>query len=223
MSENMDNLSVSLPEQKNYELAYGLALKLASDKLATIGNIQDQCRRSGATFNEQTNTIEVRYLDEIYQVNLPDMRISKPGGADTVELRDQILILHYLGDAKGTSLSKKVIAFQEFEQGSNYYPTFYKRSVQPLIQYFGQQPGNLLKLSSELGGRKSDYGDISTTIFAFPNIPITYVLWQGDDEFPPNANILFDSTVLDYLPVEDVIVLCQTITWKLVKAFLSKK
>jgi hypothetical protein len=29
---------------------------------------------------------------------------------------------------------------------------------------------------------------------------------------------LFDSTVLDYLPVEDVIVLCQTIVWRLVKS-----
>ncbi|MBN1189914.1 MAG: DUF3786 domain-containing protein [Dehalococcoidales bacterium] len=43
-------------------------------------------------------------------------------------------------------------------------------------------------------------------------------VWKGDDEFPPDAAILFDSTVLDYLSAEDINVLCQTVTWKMVKA-----
>jgi len=28
---------------------------------------------------------------------------------------------------------------------------------------------------------------------------------------------MFDSTISDYLPAEDIIVLCQTMVWKLVK------
>jgi len=46
---------------------------------------------------------------------------------------------------------------------------------------------------------------------------VTLVIWKGDAEFPPNAGILFDSTVHEYLPAEDIIVLSQTIAWKLVK------
>jgi hypothetical protein len=44
------------------------------------------------------------------------------------------------------------------------------------------------------------------------------VLWKGDPEFPPNGNIMFDSTILDYQPVEDVNVLCQTIIWQMIKS-----
>ena len=75
----------------------------------------------------------------------------------------------------------------------------------------------MLKAAAGLGGFKAEYGDLSVTIRAFNRVPITLVIWKGDDEFPANANILFDNTIMDYLSAEAIIVLCQTITWKLVK------
>jgi hypothetical protein len=68
-----------------------------------------------------------------------------------------------------------------------------------------------------LGGLKAEYGDIAVTIRAFPDVPLTIVLWRGDSEFPPEGNILFDSTIGDYLPTEDVTILCEVIAWKLVR------
>ncbi len=70
----------------------------------------------------------------------------------------------------------------------------------------------------ELGGTKTNYGDTSVVIPAFSRVPINIVIWKGDEEFPPNASILFDETVLDYLSAEDINVLCQTLTWRLVKS-----
>jgi len=55
------------------------------------------------------------------------------------------------------------------------------------------------------------------TINAFAHVPITLVLWKGDEELAPNGNILFDANISDYLSTEDVTVLTETIIWKLVK------
>ena len=68
-----------------------------------------------------------------------------------------------------------------------------------------------------LGGRKSDFGDIAVTIDAFPHVPLTVVLWHGDKEFPPDGNIMFDSTIPEYLPTEDITILCEVIAWKLAR------
>jgi len=43
------------------------------------------------------------------------------------------------------------------------------------------------------------------------------VLWQGDEEFPPEGNILLDRTISHFLPAEDIIVVCETVSRKLVK------
>ena len=58
---------------------------------------------------------------------------------------------------------------------------------------------------------------MAVTIDAFKQVPITFVLWQGDDEFPPEGGILFDANVSDYLSIEDINVLCEAVAWKLVR------
>jgi len=44
------------------------------------------------------------------------------------------------------------------------------------------------------------------------------VVWRGDAEFPPDGNVLFDGSVSEYLPVEDTVILAETVVWKLVNA-----
>jgi hypothetical protein len=223
MYKNLDHISISLPEQKDYEISYGLAFKLAGEKLSDLKDLEEQCRKSDSQclIEDSSRKIILKYLNRTYQVTLPDIDISLPETNEKVELRDKILILHYLTLAKGTPLSHNLIAYQELKEGSTYFPSFTKRAVKPLIDYFGLAPERLLEVIGELGGYRVNYGDLAVTIPAFSRVPITLVLWKGDDEFPPNANILFDSTILDYLSPEDVNILCQTIAWQLAKKLQS--
>ena len=74
----------------------------------------------------------------------------------------------------------------------------------------------LVDAAEKLGGHKADYGDTAVTINAFSHVPITIILWLGDDELAPQGNIVFDANISDYLPTEDITVLCETITWRLI-------
>ena len=224
MNDNMEHISLALPDQKNYEYSYGLALKLAGDKLTTFKDLEEQCRKSDSVYQNVGSqpAILLKYLDRTYQISLPDIVFSVKNSPEKVELRDKILILHYLTQAKGTPLSNIKIAFKELKQGASYFPTYFQRAVKPLIDFFGKSPEALIGLTTDMGGYKDTHGDIAVTVPAFSRVPITLVLWKGDDEFPPNANILFDSTILDYLSAEDVIILCQTISWRLVKSLQTR-
>jgi hypothetical protein len=214
----MKNSPLPLPNQRNYEYGYKLAYKLACEQLAGVDDVEQQCRRSGTRYqviNSQP-VIIVEYLNQRYQVTLPDIDISLVDGGE-VPIRDKILILHYLTLAKGVPMSNKLIAFKELPEGANYFPTFSKRSIEPLIAHFGQQPHRLIDAAERLGGHEVDYGDVAVTINGFSRVPITLVVWQGDEEFPPRGNILFDATISDYLATYDITVLCENITWRLVK------
>ena len=215
----MESRYFSLPNQRNYEYGHELAYKLACEQLTQLDNIDQQYLRSGARCQviDSQKTIILEYLNKSYQITLPDIGISLIDSEQEVPIRDKILILHYFTQAKGTPITNKIIAFKELPKGANYFPVFSKRAIKPLLDHFGREPERLIDAAEKLGGHRVDYGDVAVTINAFSYVPITLVLWRGDEEFAPEGNILFDSTISDYLSTEDINVLCETIAWRLVK------
>ena len=199
----------------NLDVAYALAC----EKLAEA-DIEQQCQRSGAEYQvkDSQRTVTLKYLNQSYLIALPDIDISLADSAEKVPPRDKILIMHYLILAKGTPLSGEPITFRELPGGNVYYPTFVKRTADRLANRFGKDAALLVRAGENLGGYRGDYGDAAVVIDAFSRVPITLVLWQGDDELPPQVNLLFDSTISDYLDTEDVTVLCENLTWRLINS-----
>lgn len=210
----MESGYLTLPVNK-YEYGYELAYRLACEQLAGIEDLKQQCLKSGAQYTPKEIIIE--YLYQSYKITLPEIEVSLTTGDEPVPMRDKLLILHYFIEAKGTPLSNNTISYKELAEGNIYFPTFYQRAIKPLVNHFGKEPRQLLNVAGLLGGHKADYGDVSVIISAFSRVPITLVLWKGDEEFAPEGNIMFDSTISDYLPTEDINVLCETISWRLVK------
>ncbi len=208
-----------MSNQSNFEYGHELAYKLAREQLAKIGDIKQQCLRSGAQYQiiNSQKVIILEYLNQSYQIVFPDIDISLVDSEEEVPIKDKILILHYLTLAKGTPNANKVITYKELPEGANYFPTFSKRAIKPLVDHFVNDPHRLIEAPQKLGGREVNYGDVAVTINAFSRIPITLVVWQGDDEFAPEGSILFDNAISDYLSTEDINVLCETISWRLVK------
>lgn len=208
---------LTLPEQNVREYAHELAYQLACEQLAGIANIEEQCRKSGVQYIAEKKAILIDHLNRSYKIGFPDGKVEFADSEEAVPIRDKILLLHYFTRAKGTPSSGKTITYKELREGINYFPTFSKRTIQPLVRFFGDKPGELLKTAETLGGHKTDFGDVAVTIDAFPRVTVTIALWRGDEEFPPEGSIIFDSTISDYLTNDDIHTLCENITWRLVR------
>jgi hypothetical protein len=212
--------SSSNPWERGFELSY----KLACEQLAKINDMEEQCRKSGARYLG-LHEVVINYINQPYHITIPKDIPSCHCEADVVSrsnlvevsLRDKILILHYFTLAEGTPAVGRLITYKQIPGGISYYPAFSQRAIAPLVNRFGQNPELLISAAAKLGGREADYGDMSVTVNAFDHVPITLVLWRGDEELAPNGNILFDANISDYLSTEDVTVLSETIIWKLVK------
>jgi len=208
---------LTVPEQNVREYAHELAYKLACERLAGIKDIEQQCLNSGTQYIASEKTIIIDYLNQSYRISAPDGEVSFATGEEAVPLKDKILIMDYFTQAKGTPLSNEKITYKELHDGINYFDTFSKRTIQPMVTFFGKEPERLLKIASIFGGQKADYGDTAVTISAFSRVPVSIVLWRGDDEFAPEGSLLFDSTISDYLTNDDIHTLCENIIWKLVR------
>jgi len=204
-----------LPKQDNLPLARRMAVEgiLKSSPA-------ERAARGGGRFEtgaDGKSRIAIRYLGREVWLFLPEGTLETPGGG-SISLREEILILHYLEKASGIPPTGTWISFAEIPGGTFYHPVFLQRSKGPLVKFFGEDPQKLLSIASEeFGGEPWDMGDTGVKIDAFPRVSLGLVLWKGDEEFPPEGNVLFDSSITGYLPVEDIVILAETVVWKLIK------
>lgn len=216
----MENRRPLVPDHRDYEYGYTQAYDLAVAQLGAIRDLRQQCRKNGARYQEtgSRRIITLRFLNRSYRITLPDIEIKLTGSREAVPLRTGVLLLHYFLKAKGTTLSGKLITFKELPEGILYFPTFTKRTINPLLKHFGGEPQKLAAAGRELGGQPVGYGDTAVVINVFPCVPLTFVIWGGDAEFTPMASIMFDATIGDYLATEDIVVACEAAVWMLVRA-----
>jgi hypothetical protein len=213
----MAEKNLAVPEPGVREMAHEMALKLARQRLAAITDIEKQCANAGARYLPDRKSIALVFLGRTYLISYPAGEVSPAESRETIPIKDTILILDYLTRATGSPSTGKTVTYKELHDGINYYPTFAKRAIQPLIGNFGERPEKLAETAKALGGRPADFGDAAVTIDAFPRVSLTFVLWRGDAEFPPEGSILFDSNVSNYLSNDDIHALCEGIAWRLVR------
>jgi len=158
---------------------------------------------------------EISFLGEEYLIRHPQGEVKYAAQEQEVPLPVQIILLHYLAQSTPAAPEGGLISFKELPGGSIYVGPFTNRAIRPLLKYFGTRPEKLLAAGAKLGGKSAGIGDFSVTVPALPKIPVTFVIWPGDEEFPPSGNILFDSSAARHLPAEDYVVLCGLVLGKL--------
>lgn len=119
--------------------------------------------------------------------------------------------------ANPTPLTGKLVKFNDIPGGYAYEGAFIQRAIQPIAEVFGEKPEELPKAAKLLDGLQLSLGDASVEITALKGIPLTYILWKAD-EFPASANTLYDQSASNYLPTEDLAVLGELTTSRLIEA-----
>ncbi len=196
----------------NLDVTYRFAIeKLASKEPEEIA------RNAGIVYNRETKLFTVHYLGENYLIAYPDGSVRFADKEEEVSITVKILILHYLINANGAPLQNRWVSFKELPDGAIYIEPFTRRTIKPMLKLFADKQKEFIQLAQTLGAKVEDLGDVGVTIYPFPRVPITYVIWRGDDEFPASGNILFDGSAPNYLPTEDYAVLSGLVVYHLGK------
>ena len=202
------------PKQENYQLARQLAIEAL-----VKSNLEERAAQAGGDYEpgpDGQSTIGLMYLGHELFLCFPEGKIEDKN-KQGVPLREEIFILHYLQKATGVPLTQRWASFTEIPGGAFYSPVFLQRCRSPLAKFFGSDPELLKSAVEGMKGESLHLGDVGFKIRAFPFVPLALVLWRGDEEFPAEANLLFDASIPEYLPVEDIVVLAETVVWKLIK------
>lgn len=171
---------------------------------------------SGCVYDLEASRFTVPFLGQNYQVTYPAGEVTLDQTA--APIITAILLLHYLAQATGIGLSSNWVSFKELQGGNIYIEPFQHRAIMPFVKTFGSRLEDFATAAEKLGGTRADHGDVSSIIPVLPRVPILYILWQGDDEFPPNGTILFDNYANAYLPTEDFAFICGMVVSAMAKS-----
>lgn len=174
--------------------------------------------RSQYFFEDGVEGLMVPYFGQPRRVVWPQVTVTALEGRAELPLTEQILILHYLQNTSGERPEGVSIDFKQVPQGSFYWSAFVSRAKKPLLITFGSNADFYLQVATSMGGIPQPLGDASAQFMAFPLVPVTHVLWQGDEEFDPDASILFDVTIPAHLPTEDIAALAGASVYRLMAA-----
>jgi len=175
-------------------MGYGEALGLAWSRLETI---------------KKQDIYAVKFLSDEYTVDICNHTVQSLSCNTPAHTHVAISVLHYLiVFLKGfPELSGSWISFPELDGGKGYFPAFKKRALDPIVRKYGKNPEGLLDLIERFSAKKVQIGDIGIALEGFPGIPVLITFWKADDEFSAQANMLFDSSIKEIFPTEDVVVM----------------
>lgn len=189
---------------------YKQALKLASDRLSDK-NPEFVASLSGAVIGRDKGgrtRLVLNALNQEVSITWPDFNFGAEKAEAEIPIQEQVLYLHYLCGAwssSGPRARGEWISFQEIPDGRFYMDAFQRRAKNPMVMTFGEKPELFLKAATELyGAVPFNQGDVSVVVRALPLVPISLILWKGDEEFSPEGNILFDKSIIGILSAEDI-------------------
>ena len=163
-------------------------------------------RLSGCA-RDAVGNLRVSFLGREYTISPDDFRVRSAGDRREASSFISSLILTYLANADGTPPAGQWIGFRELPDGMFYVQAFQSYSGGRLVR---ELPGGLSafqRAAQRLGGQALELGSAAYAFEVLPRVWLAVVYWEGDDECPAQAQVLFDRNAAHYLPTDGLAIL----------------
>jgi hypothetical protein len=153
------------------------------------------------------NNLPITYFGVDYEINRSDARIhnvEKP--EEDLDFLTQSAIYHLFYFSKAAPKnSNNFIPLHELRGVAPFSSAFKKSTLTPFAKTFEGKTQQLIEAGEKLGFERLPNSDAGFQAMAFTCLPIRFLFWDGDDELPAQATILFDEKITDFTHEETVI------------------
>jgi hypothetical protein len=185
----------------------------------------DVCRRSLGSYDPEEEAYRIPMLHEGYRIHALGKRIARETdlsagshGHGNILFDEALVLILYLLRAKEIPLAGHQRTEKDLPGGETFFRGPHELSRRPIIKRFGRDPEAFHEAALCLGGQRLDMGDGAFRLQALPRVPLDYILWAEDEEFPARLTIVFDATVSEHLPLDVIWALVNLTTRRLVAA-----
>ena len=148
----------------------------------------------------------VNLLGREYAISHPDYALRALDGGKEPPLPTQTFLLRYLLEGKAVADTGTWLTFREMPWGELYIKPYTGRVLTRAAFTFGTRLAAFKAACEKLGATPVPNGDAGFEFDFIGGYKVRVLVWEGDDEFPPNAQILYSDNFQDGFAPEDRVV-----------------
>lgn len=194
----MDNTMQIENHKENVPFAHYVQLFRQLDPMAAASWLK------GIGWNR--NQFQLSLLGRTYAISHPEYTIRALDGGGAPPVTVQTFLLRYLTESAPTAFSGGWKTFREMPWGEVYMKAYSGRVLSRAAFTFGKKPDAFRSACEKLGGEPINHGDAGFEIPFLGNYRMRIFIWEGDEEFPPSAQILYSDNFAEGFTAEDRVV-----------------
>lgn len=148
----------------------------------------------------------LQLLGRKFAISHPDYAIRALDGGALPPLPTQTFLLRYLLEGRQTAWNGEWKTFREMPWGELYIKPYTGRVLTRGAFTLGTRVGKFREAAEKMGALPVDHGDAGYQFELIGNYQMQILVWEGDDEFPPNAQVLYSDNFADGFAAEDRVV-----------------
>ena len=127
-------------------------------------------------------------------------------GGSIPPLPTQTFLLRYLLESKKVVWNGQWKTFREMPWGEMYIKPYTGRVLTRAAFTFGTRVAAFRAASEKMGAEAVKHGDAGYQFDLIGGYKMQILVWEGDDEFPPNAQVLYSDNFAEGFAAEDRVV-----------------
>ena len=148
----------------------------------------------------------LKLLGREYAISHPDYAIRCLDGGKLPPLPTQTFLLRYLLESKKAIWGGTWKTFREMPWGEMYIKPYTGRVLTRAAYTFSFKLAQFSTACQKMGAVKLQHGDAGYQFELLPGFFIQILIWQGDEEFPPNAQVIYSDNFAEGFAAEDRVV-----------------
>ena len=148
----------------------------------------------------------VTLLGRDYAIAHPDYAIRALDGGSLPPLPVQTFLLRYLLECRDVAWKGEWKTFREMPWGEMYIKPYTGRVLTRAAFTFGFRVAAFKAACEKMGAEAVKHGDAGYRFDLIGDYQMQILMWEGDDEFPPSAQILYSDNFAEGFAAEDRVV-----------------
>ena len=130
-----------------------------------------------------------------------------------------LFVIYYLLKSKDIEISGEWISEKDMPGGATFFRGPHEIPTRLICRQYKNNIEAFRKKCEQLQGVPMDMADAAYRFEITPRIPVSVLYWAGDDDFPPEAKILYDRTITEHLSTDIIFALAVEICTRIGKTF----